>query len=131
MNLDWNEYVSGIKIRRWDESSGEYKYSIDIDLQEDELGFTQSVVGQHKSNRQIYDLPEDCTELLGYLKRSKIEAVPATDIKECIGGKTHYIFSYYTKDGHRVDGIVNEGTIQSILDWVRSEYNFVAEIAAF
>ena len=131
MNLDWNEYVSGIKIRRWDESSGKYKYSIDIDLQEEEVGFTMSVVGQHKSNRQIYDLPEDCAELLGYMKRSVIEAVPVTDVKDCIGGKTHYIFSYHTQDGHRVDGIVNEGPMQSILDWVRSEYESVPEIASF
>ena len=103
MNLDWNVYVSRIKIRRWDEISGKYKYGIDIDLQEDEVGFTMSIVGQHKSNRQIYDLPDDCTELLKYMKRSEIEVLPTADIEDCIGGETHYIFSYHTRDGRRVE----------------------------
>ena len=25
MELDWNEYASGIKIRRWDSEAGEHK----------------------------------------------------------------------------------------------------------
>lgn len=51
MELDWNEYASGIKIRRWDSEAGDHKYAVDINLQEDEMGVTMSIVGTHRSNR--------------------------------------------------------------------------------
>ena len=131
MELDWDEYISEIKIRRWDSEAGEYKYSLDINLQEDELGFITSVVGEHRSNRQIYELPDDCSALLQLIKRSEIEKVKTAIIEDCIGGDTHYIFSYHDIDGHKVDGNVKEGAVKNILDWVKQEYDWVPEIKKF
>lgn len=132
MNLNWNEYIPGIKIRRWDKTACEYKYSIDIDLQEDELGIITSVVGQPRSNRQIYDLPDDCTKLLANMKRTSIETVVPADIRDCLSGDTHYVYSYHNVNGNRIDGNVNDSSAATdILKWIKAEYSKIPEIADF
>ena len=131
MELDWDEYASGIKIRRWDSEAGEHKYAVDVNLQEDEMGITMSVVGTHKSNRQIFDLPEDCSELLQYMKYSELDKLIRENSGECFSGDTHYIYSFHDKKGHRIDGNITDGAVKNIYDWIKQEYDWVPEIGDF